>query len=188
MNIIKTVDQESLTLEEKEALELGVKTEADLLAEHEATLTAQEADREERLRKAEEVAQNQKIRAEKAESQLKKPEKENITPKTDDSLSQTDLIAVLKADISEEDISEVTDYAKLKKISVAEALKSSVVKAILSEKKEERKTAEATSTGVTRRGSTKPSSSQLMENAEKGIMPESDEELDILVKARKGLK
>jgi hypothetical protein len=167
---------------------LGVKTEADLLAEHEATQTAQEAEREERLRKAEEIATNQKIRAEKAEAVakgLQRP-KEEITP--NNSLPQSDLIAILKADVAEEDIQEVSDYAKLKGITISEALKSSVVKAILSEKNEERTTANATSTGNARRGSVKPNPAQLLENANKGVMPETDEEMETLIRARKGIK
>ena len=78
------------------------------------------------------------------------------------------------------------DYAKLKGISVSEALKSSVVKTILAEKQEERKTANATSTGNARRGSTKLNPSQLLEKANKGEMPDSDEDLDALIKARLG--
>ncbi len=187
MEIVKKVNLDTLAPEEKEALELGLKTEDDLLAEHEELLKTQEAEKEEKLKKVEEIAVNQRIRAEKAEAQIKE-KKEVITPKTDNSLSQTDLIAILKADVAEEDIQEVTDYAKLKNISVVEALKSSVVKTILSEKKEERTTANATSTGNTRKGSSKSTSSQLLENARKGNLPDSDEDLEALIRARKGQK
>jgi hypothetical protein len=189
MDIIKKVNLDTLEPEEKEALESGLKTEDDLLAEHEELLKTQEVEKAEKLKKAEEIAENQRIRAEKAEKELKegkKSEHKEVTPKTD-SLSQTDLIAILKADIAEEDISEVTDYAKLKNISITEALKSSVVKTILSEKNEERKTANATATGNARRGSTKQTPSQLLDNARKGELPDSDEDLEKLIKARKGL-
>lgn len=188
MEIKKMVDLETLTQEEKEAIENGSKTEEDLLAEYESA----EQEKEEKRIKAEELANNYKIRAEKAEAKLKEPKeekKEVIAPKTNDSLSQTDLIAILKADVAEEDIEEVVSYASLKKISVADALKSNVIKTILSEKAEQRATANATATNNRRGGSSsKLTPSQILENAKKGDLPESDEEMKILVRARKGLK
>jgi len=190
MEIVKKVDLETLTEAEKADYELGAKTEEDFLAEHEAAEAAKVAEEAERLKKAEELATNYKIRAEKAEAEAKaKSEKkveENTTP-TNDSLTQSDLLAIVRANIAEEDIDEVKDYAHLKNISVAEALKTSVVKTILSEKDEERKTANATNTGSGRRGSDRQTPSQLLENAKKGILPDNDDDLEKLILARKGL-
>lgn len=87
-------------------------------------------------------------------------------------LSQRDLIAIIKNDVHEDDISEVKDYAKLKDISVSEALESTTVKTILSEKQEHRKTAEATHTGKTKSKGSKVSDSELLRKAEKGEFPE----------------
>jgi hypothetical protein len=185
MEIKKVVDLDTLTPEEQEALDNGLKTEDDLLAEHEEAQKALETERESRLTKAEEIAENQRIRAEKAEARAREDLKE-VAPNTD-ALSQKDLIAILKADVAEDDIPEVVDYARLKKISVVEALKSSVVKTILSEKNEERKTASATATGGHRKGPSRVSPSQLLADAEKGVMPEDDEGITALVKARKGI-
>ena len=171
MEIKKTVDLESLTQAEKEALENGTVTE------------------EEKIKKAEELANNYKIRAEKAEGKLKEEKKEVIAPKKDDSLSQSDLIAIIKADVAEEDIEEVTVYAKIKNISVADALKTNIIKTVLADKKEERTTAAATNTGNARKGSSRPNPSQLLEQAQKtGELPESEEDLTALVRERKGLK
>lgn len=183
------VDLESLTEAEKADYELGAKTEEDFLAEHEAAEAAKVAEEAERLKKAEELANNYKIRAEKAEAEAKAKKEvvEEKTTPTNDSLTQSDLLAIVRANIAEEDIDEVKDYARLKNISVAEALKTSVVKTILSEKDEERKTANATNTGNGRRGSERQTPSQLLENAKKGVLPDSDEELEKLILARKGL-
>ena len=94
------------------------------------------------------------------------------------------MYALNKANVEEEDLSEVIEFAKFKNISVAEALKSSVVKTLLSEKEELRKTANATNIGNVKRGSTQVSDQTLLENASQGIMPESDEDIQRLAKAR----
>jgi hypothetical protein len=143
------------------------------------------------LRKAKELADNYKIRAEKAEAKLKEKGGEE-TPKNDPKaeakgdLSQKDLIVLIKADVTEEeDIQEVVDFAKLKNISVAEALKSSVIRTVLSEKKEERQTAEVTATGNKRGGTAAPSDKELLRRAQsKGELPEKEEDMRKLVEAQ----
>jgi hypothetical protein len=153
-------------------------------------------DNTDEVSKAQEYARNQKIRAERAEKELKElknklgstKETASTPSKNTEAFSQTDLIALIKADIPEDDISEVSDYAKLKGISLSEALKTSVVKTILAERKEERNTAQATSTGGARRGATKPDGNSLLANAQRGKMPEGDDDLDALIKARLGGK
>ena len=185
MEIKKSVDLDTLTQEEKEAIELGTETEESLLEKHEATFKAQEEEKEAKFKKAEEIAENQRLRAEKAEAEAKKLKggKDESTPKND-SISQTDMYALIKADVPQEDISEVTEYATLKKISIADALKTTFVKTLLSGKAEERKTAEATNTNGSRRGNAQVSEDTLLGNASKGELPESDSDLDRLVEAR----
>lgn len=172
--------------------------DADLNTEDESTeeVDSQEESVEqlkERLEKAEKVAESQRIRAEKAErkaKQVKEPAPKEEQPKESSQLSQVDLIALIKADVTEtEDIAEVTDYAKLKGISVAKALKTNVVKSILAEKSENRKVADATNTGPSKRGSGKVSDETLLSKArDKGELPDSPEDLDRLISARLGLK
>jgi len=143
-----------------------------------------------RLQKMEEIVRNQKIRAEKAEAKAKTI-KETSTPKKDNKdfqLSQSDLYSLIKGNVAEEDISEVTDYAKLKSISVSEALKSPFVKTLLKEKDEERKTAQVTNTGAAKRGISKISDDALLEKAKKGEFPDSDEDIMRLVMARRARK
>jgi hypothetical protein len=138
-----------------------------------------------RLAKAEELAENYKVRAEKAEKVAKKP-KETAAPTGD--LTPTDLYALMNAKVAEEDISDVRDYAKLKGLSVAEALKSNVVKQILSDKAEQRTTAEASHAGAARRISTKPSPETIIENARKGNLPTDEADMDKLLDAHWELK
>ncbi len=134
-----------------------------------------------RLAKAEELANNYKIRAEKAEKG-KKTQPAPEAKKGD--LSSKDLIAIMNAKVPEDDIDEVVDYAKFKGISVGEALKSSTIKATLSERAEQRNTAAATNTGTVRRGNAKVSDDVLLSEAQKGKLPESDDDIARLIGAR----
>lgn len=137
-----------------------------------------------RLAKAEELATNYKVRAEKAEKKAKeiKPE----APQSD--ISMRDMFALSKANVNEDDIDEVVDYAKFKKISLSEALKSQTVQAILKEKEEKRNVANATNTGTQRRATNKLTDDALVSNASKGTLPESEEDMARLFMARKGRK
>lgn len=136
--------------------------------------------------KAKELAENYKIRAEKAEKASKGDFKGEKTPKNErnEEMSSRDIIALTKANIADEDIDVVLDYAKFKKISVAEALKSSVVKATLAENEEHRKTAAATNTGAGRRGVQQKSEDSLLSEFKSGKVPETDDEMDRLALAR----
>ncbi len=102
-------------------------------------------------------------------------------PSDTDGLSSKDVIFLAKTDIHEEDIAEVTDLAKLKKISVAEAYK--YLKPVLDVREEERKTAQATQTkGGRGTSTTKPE--ELLRRASQGQIPQDDEGIEALVAAR----
>lgn len=135
-----------------------------------------------RADKAEKLAENQKIRAEKAEKEAKKGKEEK--PEKQPVMSSTDVFALVKANVAEEDIADVQEYATLKKISVSEALKSTVVKTILAEKTDFRKTAAASNTGNVRRGTVKATDEALIAEADKGNIPESEEDMKRLALAR----
>lgn len=133
----------------------------------------------ERLQKAEELANNYKIRAEKAEKQAK------TQPKVETGLSSKDTIALINAKVHEDDVDDVIEYARFKKIPIGEALKSTVIKASLKEKEELRNTANATNTGRTRTPNSKVSGESLLDKAQKtGEIPESDEALKAMLDAR----
>lgn len=89
-------------------------------------------------------------------------------PSQDQAFSPKDYLALRDANVSAEDFDEVSDFAKYKGISLAEALKQPVLKTILNERAEERKTAEATATRGSRRGDTKPNDEALLERASRG--------------------
>lgn len=125
--------------------------------------------------KEKERADNLKIRAEKAERLAK------ATPKAQESVASRDLIALMNAKVHEDDISEVEDYAKYRGISIAEALKTNMVKTILAEKAEQRNVAIATNTGPARKGSVKLSDDTLLKNASEGKL---SDDVDALVAAR----
>jgi len=121
------------------------------------------------------LAENQRIRAEKAEKKAKTTKPESST-----SLTTTDILALSRAQIDDSDLDEVLDYAKYKGISVKEALNSIVFKATLFQKAEERNSAQAVNTGATRRGSSIVSDERLLSDARKNIMPEKDSDLERL--------
>lgn len=175
----KTVSFDALTEEEKEAIELGDKTEEDLIKEWEQQEEEERKKLLDEAQKAKELADNYKIRAEKAESKSKEV---NETPKND--ITYLDTIALVKANVHEDDMSDVIEYAKVKKISIAEALKSNVIKNILAERREEEKTAEVTSEGSKRASSSARSSDDLLNDAKSGNLPDNDSDMDRLVNAR----
>lgn len=140
----------------------------------------------EELTKAQEIAKNQRIRAEKAEAELKKLKKpepakeEKETPKND-GMSLKDIRAL--QDVADEDVDEVLDFAKYKGISVAEAKASPVMQTLLKTKTEERATANASSTGNSKKGSKRNSGKELLNDFKQGKVPESDEDIAKLVEA-----
>jgi hypothetical protein len=131
------------------------------------------------LAKAKELADNYKVRAEKAEKKAKEAPKEK-----EPSLSTQDLIALMNAKVNEDDISEVEDYARFKKISIKEALKTSTIKTFLAEREEQRNVAAATNVSAARRSPSRISEETLISKASKGELPESDDEIKRLAEAR----
>jgi hypothetical protein len=85
------------------------------------------------------------------------------------------------ANVHEEDVDEVANYAKYKGISIADALKDPIIKSTLKEKSEQRATAAAANGGTARRGAAKISDEKLLEDASKGLLPDSDEDARRLV-------
>ncbi len=162
-----------------ESLNQDGEVDAEISAEESETST-DEANAE--LDKAKKYAQNQKIRAEKAEQELKKLKSapsEKETPKNEMSLK--DIRAL--ADIPDEDVDDVIDYAKYKSISIADAKKSSAMQAILKAKAEERASAQAANTGGGKRGSGEVSGDSLLEKYAKGEEL-SDSEMEKAAQAR----
>lgn len=135
-----------------------------------------------RLAKAEELANNYKVRAEKAESKAKEQPPKETAPETGFSLK--DALALQNAKVHEDDIDQVADYAKFKGITLAEALKDNVVKTMLATSEENRKTAEAANVSTARRGAAKVTDDTLLEKASKGDLPDSEAEIERLMRAK----
>lgn len=133
---------------------------------------------------AEKEEQNKKLfeRAKQAEAlakQLKKPE-EKETPKNE--LNLKDIRAL--QDVHDDDVDQITDYAKFKGVSVAEAKKLPEMQALLRTREEERTTAQATNTGGGRKATSKDTHEAILERAEAGQLPEDDEGIKKLSEAR----
>ena len=133
-----------------------------------------------KLAKAEELAKNQRIRAEKAEKNAKES---NVESKVKGDMSLQDIRAL--QDVHDEDVDDVVEWAKFKKISVAEARKSDNIKTLLKDKEEKRKAAAFTNTGSARRSSVKLSDEDIVEAASRGEFPEDPE---VLARAETNLK
>lgn len=134
----------------------------------------------EKAKKAQELAENYKIRAEKAEAKNKGEAKVD-----EQSLSTKDALALVNAKVSNEDYDEVVRVAKVLGKEIPEALKDKTMKTILAERVEERETAEATQIGKTQRGASKTTGESLLDRAEKtGEVPEDEEGMKKLFRAR----
>lgn len=158
-------------------------TPTEVVEETTETVETQEESVEEikaRLAKAEELANNYKIRAEKAE----KKSKTETKPTSNSDLSGLDIFALTKANVDSEDVEEVVNWAKYKGVPVSEALKSNELNAILNVRKDMRVTANASNTGASRRQTGKLSDEALLNQARSGKMPESEEDLDRLVRLK----
>lgn len=133
-----------------------------------------------KLKKAKQIAENQKKRAEKAEAKLKGKTSKKVIPSSkreSSDLSNTELFTLMKANVPEEDIDDVRKYAKLNGISIKESLNSGFMKTLLSQKAEERATAEAAHTGSTRKTASRRTGNQLLSDAQAGNMPDDPKAL-----------
>ena len=166
-------DEEVILNTQEETVDLNV-TESDESSE-------ESFDWKSEALKLKELSENYKIRAEKAERKAKvAPEAKHEAQSAN--VSTKELYALMEAKVPEEDISEVEDYAKYKGISIAEALKTQAVRSILNEKSEMRNVASATNTGGSKRVGGRVSDETLLANASKGNFPDSDADIDRLVK------
>ena len=165
-------------------------TEEQTTLESETTEETDDVDAlKERLAKAEELAKNQRIRAEKAERLAKKPveqKKEEVAPS--DAMSAKDFLALSENKVSSEDFDEVVRVSKVLGKSIAETLKDKTMKIILTNRQEERQSAQATATTSTRRTSRTDSDSELLRNAERGIVPEGADDIARFAAARLAAK
>lgn len=147
-------------------------------------------------KKAQELADNYKKRAEKAEALLKDKDGGGKEPKTY-SLSPTDAVLIAKADIDAGDIDDVVSFINYQKslgndMSVADALKNKTLQAIIADKVEDRRTNAASHIKGGKGAPKKNTDQDILDKANKGETLESDEDMEALfrgrMKARKSKK
>lgn len=169
----KEIEQEELEVEESE--------------EQEAQEEEQPNYEEELEAKDKKIKELEDLIARKKKANKKEPTKEDIQKASNSELSQKELYTLMRNNVHEEDVDEVVEYAKLKNIPVDDALKSSVIKAILKDKEETRKTAEVSNTGTTRKSATSKDADTLVGKARKGDLPDSPEDMVKVFERMKGL-
>lgn len=157
-------------------------------ADTQNTDSADNIDGAEELKKVQENYKSQKIRAEKAEQELKAlkktlgEKKEEATPTKADNISWKD--ARILQDVHDDDVQEVIDFANYKGISIPDAKKHPVIQTLLREHAEERKSALAANTGGGRRGVAQASDDAILSDFEKGKVSDKDEDIERLAEAR----
>lgn len=162
--------EETTINNENETLETETQTE---------TLTPEELKTlKEKASKVDELEDKNK----KLYARLKKEPKEE---KVDSSITAKDVLILTGAGYThEEDIETIEKWAKFNGVSIKDALNDSILKTVLVTKQEERKTALATSSKGGARGSHTPSIDTILSDANKGKLPESDQDITRLAEAR----
>lgn len=155
---------------ETEAVETTEAAEEQLTAEQIADLKAKAA-------KADELEAKNKQLYERAKKAETKP-----APAQEAGLSTKDVVYLAKADIHNDDVDEVLDYAKLKGISVSKA--HEFLKPILDVRSEQRTSASAANVSNVRRGPSKVTDDVLISKAAQGQLPDDDEGIARLVAAK----
>ena len=133
--------------------------------------------------KAEEIAKNQKIRAEKAEAAAKQQKADPDPAKKSEekeAFSLQDIRAL--NDVHDEDVDKLVNYAKFMGITVAEAKKLPEMEAYRKDAEEKRKSAQTTSVKGGR-GASKPK--DLLERASQGDLPDDDDSINALIAAQR---
>jgi hypothetical protein len=160
-------------------------TETDIELDLDIETEDDEIDYKSEFEKNKELANNYKIRAEKAESKLKQGYKApEVKQGSKSDLSTMEAMLIMKSNIDIQDVDAVTKFAKMEGVSISEALKSDELKAIINVRNEKRNVAEASHSGTSRRSSPKVSDDSLLANASKGILPDSDEDFHRLQELR----
>lgn len=160
---------------ENETGEVQASTEQ-VATEGEAQPTESVEELRAKLVKAEEIAENQKRRAEKAEKKAKET-------RATEGLATNDVLYLAKTDIDSNDIDDVVEYASKMGVSVKDA--HDFYRPILNARAEERRTANATNTGGSARGTVTVKGEDLLLKAERtGEVPEDTDGMLKLAQAR----
>lgn len=113
------------------------------------------------------------------------------SPKQADSAEITalDAVALAKADVHEDDLEDILEVAKLRKVSVREALKLGLTQAIIAKNQEFRKSAQAANTGPAKQSSKKKTQGAILNDLREGKVPDKgSDDAEALFWARRGGK
>jgi hypothetical protein len=140
----------------------------------------EQEDLQAKLKELEETNKKLFARAKKAEEA-----KKNLPEEKSAELSSRDVLLLAGQGFThEEDIEFLLKSSKVLGVPLAEAVKDDTVSKLLAERRELRKTAEATHTKTSRRGKTETSPEALVEQARRGQFPDDDDSIGKLVRAQ----
>lgn len=129
----------------------------------------------EKAKKAETIANDQKVRAEKAE-QLLKSKPTVVTDKEvkndDKEFSPSDLYALMESKVPSQHLDEVKNIAKILKCSIPEALKNDLTKTRLAQLAEIEKSASVSNMGNQKKNIQKVTPDKLLNELSEGKVPE----------------
>ncbi len=162
-------------------------------------IAAEEAEAE-AIRKAEEEAAGgetsdekiARLEKEKADAEQKSKEQYEARKRAEKQrdealggLKPIDVLVLTKAGVDADDIEEIAKWAKFNGTSISDALKDETLKIILERRADERKTAQATNTRGSARGTAEVTGETLLQKAEEtGEVPETTEGMNKLFLAR----
>jgi len=134
--------------------------------------------------------QNKKLfaRAKKAEAMLKVNKTEVKEEPKPEKSSVEDVFIINSLGLSQEEYNELTEFAERKKISKLEASKHPFMTSFLKTVREEKATAQATSVGSSRKGVPRMTDESIVEDFQRGKMPDSKEGWQRLAEAEIALK
>lgn len=133
--------------------------------------------------KAEASSQNFE-RAKKAEQDLKEAREKlkSVSPSEKQDLSMKDVLFLAKTDIHQDDVDSMLKWAKADGIDLKETYAN--YKEVLDVRAEKRKSAETANVSNVRRTPQKMTDEVLLEKASKNDLPEDDEGIERLIKAK----
>lgn len=132
----------------------------------------------EEFQKREDNYQHTKTRAEKAEAERDalKPAPKGVPDAKEESLSHQDNYVLMTNQVHPDDVAEVVKASKILGKTITETLADPTFAPVLASRVDKRRTANSTSTGAARAGATTRSDEQVLEDAQKGILPEKGSE------------
>ena len=173
--VLEAVEAEEATTEEAE-------TEAEATEEAPVEESSPEPTKEEL------EAKIKTLEAQKNHFRDKASKREALNTSTRADMSPADLVAVMNAGVHQDDMERVERFAISEGISIKEAVSNPELQAMLDVRNEQRQTAVATNVENVRRGASVPTGEALMQRAQKGDVPSSDDEIEALVAAKSQYK